>query len=59
MAAFAKGLIDARSDRPGAYEAMIAAMVDGMHVSLYSRQLDIATNLWPKIDLHLLGHLDG
>jgi MotA/TolQ/ExbB proton channel family len=38
---------------------MIAAVVDGMYVSLYSTLLGIATNLWLKINLRLLGHFDG
>jgi hypothetical protein len=38
---------------------MIAAVVDGMYVSLYSTLLGVATNLWLKINLRLLGHVDG
>ena len=38
---------------------MIAAVVDGMYVSLYATLLGIATNLWLKINLRLLGHVDG
>ncbi|HEX2478632.1 MAG TPA: MotA/TolQ/ExbB proton channel family protein [Geminicoccaceae bacterium] len=38
---------------------MIAAVVDGMYVSLYSTLLGIATNLWLKINLRLLGHFHG
>jgi len=38
---------------------MIAAVVDGMYVSLYATLLGIATNLWLKINLRLLGHVHG
>jgi hypothetical protein len=38
---------------------MIAAVVDGMYVSLYATLLGIATNLWLKINLRLLGRIDG
>ena len=38
---------------------MIAAVVDGMYVSLYATLLGIATNLWLKINLRLLGRVDG
>ena len=38
---------------------MIAAVVDGMYVSLYATLLAIATNLWLKINLRLLGRVHG
>ena len=44
---------------PNEIKPMIAAVVDGMYVSLYSTLLGIATNLWLKINLRLLGHADG
>jgi hypothetical protein len=53
-AAKAGGSADPNEIRP-----MIAAVVDGMYVSLYATLLGIATNLWLKINLRLLGHVDG
>jgi hypothetical protein len=53
-AAKAGGAADLNEVKP-----MIAAVVDGMYVSLYSTLLGIATNLWLKINLRLLGHVDG
>jgi MotA/TolQ/ExbB proton channel family len=44
---------------PSEIKPMIAAVVDGMYVSLYATLLGIATNLWLKINLRLLGHADG
>jgi MotA/TolQ/ExbB proton channel family len=44
---------------PNEIKPMIAAVVDGMYVSLYATLLGIATNLWLKINLRLLGHVDG
>jgi hypothetical protein len=44
---------------PSEIRPMIAAVVDGMYVSLYATLLGIATNLWLKINLRLLGHIDG
>jgi len=38
---------------------MIASVVDGMYVSLYATLLGIATNLWLKINLRLLGNFHG
>ena len=38
---------------------MIAAVVDGMYVSLYATLLGISVNLWLKINLRLLGNVDG
>ncbi|MGE0117246.1 MAG: MotA/TolQ/ExbB proton channel family protein [Dongiaceae bacterium] len=40
-------------------KTMIAAVVDGMYVSLYATLLGIAVNLWLKINLRLLGNVDG
>jgi MotA/TolQ/ExbB proton channel family len=53
-AASAGGSTDPSEIRP-----MIAAVVDGMYVSLYATLLGIATNLWLKINLRLLGQIDG
>ena len=53
-AAKAGGSADPSEIRP-----MIAAVVDGMYVSLYATLLGIATNLWLKINLRLLGRVDG
>lgn len=44
---------------PSEVGPMIAAVVDGMYVSLYATLLGIATNLWLKINLRLLGRIDG
>src|SRR5262249_57923717 len=38
-------------------KAMISSVVDGMYVSLYATLLGIATNLWLKINLRLLGNV--
>lgn len=43
------------SSDPDEVRAMIASVVDGMYVSLYATLLGIATNLWLKINLRLLG----
>jgi len=40
-------------------KAMISSVVDGMYVSLYATLLGIATNLWLKINLRLLGNVHG
>lgn len=53
-AAKAGGSADPNEIRP-----MIAAVVDGMYVSLYATLLGIATNLWLKINLRLLGYAHG
>lgn len=47
------------SDDPDQVRAMIAQVVDGMYVSLYATLLAIATNLWLKINLRLLGGQHG
>jgi hypothetical protein len=44
---------------PNQIRPMIASVVDGMYVSLYATLLGIATNLWLKINLRLLGNIDG
>ncbi|MBX6322812.1 MAG: MotA/TolQ/ExbB proton channel family protein [Rhodospirillaceae bacterium] len=44
---------------PSQIEPMIAAVVNGMYVSLYATLLGIGTNLWLKINLRLLGPADG
>jgi hypothetical protein len=44
---------------PDAIRPMIAAVVDGMYVSLYATLLGIAANLWLKINLRLLGNVHG
>ena len=38
---------------------MMSAVIDVMYVSLYATLLGIATNLWLKINLRLLGPSDG
>jgi hypothetical protein len=53
-AAKAGGSADPDQIRP-----MTAAVVDGMYVSLYSTLLGVATNLWLKINMRLLGGVDG
>ena len=40
-------------------KSMIAAVVSGMYVSLYATLLGIAANLWLKINMRLLGQIDG
>ncbi|HVO16324.1 MAG TPA: MotA/TolQ/ExbB proton channel family protein [Alphaproteobacteria bacterium] len=47
------------SSDPEAIKPMIAAVVGGMYVSLYATLLGIATNLWLKINLRLLGNFHG
>ncbi|MER9756616.1 MotA/TolQ/ExbB proton channel family protein [Mesorhizobium sp. M0166] len=44
---------------PSAIRPMIASVIDGMYVALYATLLGIATNLWLKINLRLLGNFDG
>jgi MotA/TolQ/ExbB proton channel family len=44
---------------PDEIRPMIAAVVEGMYVSLYATLLGIATNLWLKINLRLLGRIHG
>ncbi|ESY94389.1 MotA/TolQ/ExbB proton channel family protein [Mesorhizobium sp. LNHC209A00] len=53
-AARAGGSADPNTIRP-----MIASVIDGMYVALYATLLGIATNLWLKINLRLLGNFDG
>lgn len=47
------------SSNPDEIRPMIAAVVSGMYVSLYATLLGIATNLWLKINLRLLGNFHG
>jgi hypothetical protein len=47
------------SSDPSAVKAMVGAVVNGMYVSLYATLLGIATNLWLKINLRLLGNDHG
>jgi MotA/TolQ/ExbB proton channel family len=47
------------SNNPDEIRPMIAAVVSGMYVSLYATLLGIATNLWLKINLRLLGNFHG
>src|SRR5262245_50496568 len=47
------------STNPDEIKSMIAAVVNGMHVSLYATLLGIGANLWLKINLRLLGNLHG
>ena len=44
---------------PDEIKPMIAAVVNGMYVSLYATLLGIGTNLWLKINLRLLGNFHG
>ncbi|MGH6932749.1 MAG: MotA/TolQ/ExbB proton channel family protein [Dongiaceae bacterium] len=44
---------------PNEVRTMIASVVDGMYVSLYATLLGISTNLWLKINMRLLGRIDG
>jgi MotA/TolQ/ExbB proton channel family len=44
---------------PSAVRPMITAVVNGMHVALYATLLGITVNLWLKINLRLLGDIDG
>jgi hypothetical protein len=44
---------------PNAIQPMIASVIDGMYVALYATLLGIATNLWLKINLRLLGNIHG
>ena|SRR5438874_12955704 len=44
---------------PSEIRTMIATVIDGMYVSLYATLLGIGTNLWLKINLRLLGNIDG
>ncbi len=47
------------SSSPEEIKPMIAAVVNGMYVSLYATLLGIAVNLWLKINLRLLGNFHG
>jgi hypothetical protein len=47
------------STNPEEIKPMIAAVVSGMYVSLYATLLGIATNLWLKLNLRLLGNFHG
>ncbi len=47
------------SSNPEEIKPMIAAVVNGMYVSLYATLLGIAVNLWLKINLRLLGNFHG
>jgi len=47
------------SNDPNQIREMIAAVVDGMYVSLYATLLGIACNLWLKVNLRLLGNFHG
>ncbi|MGH2524150.1 MAG: MotA/TolQ/ExbB proton channel family protein [Anaerolineales bacterium] len=47
------------STTPDEIKPMIAAVVNGMYVSLYATLLGIGTNLWLKINLRLLGNFHG
>ena len=47
------------STNPDEIKPMIAAVVNGMYVSLYATLLGIATNLWLKVNLRLLGNFHG
>jgi hypothetical protein len=47
------------TSNPEDIKPMIAAVVNGMYVSLYATLLGIGTNLWLKINLRLLGNYHG
>jgi hypothetical protein len=47
------------STNPEEIKPMIAAVVNGMYVSLYATLLGVGTNLWLKINLRLLGNFHG
>ena len=47
------------SSNPEEIKPMIAAVVNGMYVSLYATLLGISVNLWLKINLRLLGNFHG
>ena len=47
------------SANPDEIKPMIAAVVNGMYVSLYATLLGIGTNLWLKVNLRLLGNFHG
>jgi len=47
------------STDPNEIKPMIAAVVNGMYVSLYATLLGIGSNLWLKINLRLLGNFHG
>jgi MotA/TolQ/ExbB proton channel family len=47
------------SNDPNQIREMIAAVVDGMYVSLYATLLGIGCNLWLKVNLRLLGNFHG
>jgi MotA/TolQ/ExbB proton channel family len=47
------------SANPDEIKPMIAAVVNGMYVSLYATLLGIGTNLWLKINMRLLGNIHG
>ena len=57
--AFSAATIGGTATDPSAVKTMIAAVVNGMYVSLYATLLGVATNLWLKINLRLLGNIDG
>jgi len=58
IVAFSAASGGASSD-PAAVKTMIGAVVSGMYVSLYATLLGIATNLWLKINMRLLGNDHG
>jgi hypothetical protein len=47
------------SNDPNQIREMIAAVVDGMYISLYATLLGIGCNLWLKVNLRLLGNYHG
>jgi hypothetical protein len=47
------------STNPEEIKPMIAAVVNGMYVSLYATLLGIGVNLWLKVNLRLLGNFHG
>jgi hypothetical protein len=57
--AFSAATTGSAAADPSAVRPMISAVVNGMYVALYATLLGITVNLWLKINLRLLGDIDG
>jgi MotA/TolQ/ExbB proton channel family len=57
--AFSAATTGSAAADPNVVRPMITAVVNGMYVALYATLLGIAVNLWLKINLRLLGDIDG
>jgi hypothetical protein len=57
--AFSAATTGSAAADPSAVRPMITAVVNGMYVALYATLLGITVNLWLKINLRLLGNIDG